>query len=280
MLCRVRVILSWGTALRAADGGRNPGRGSPGSVRSGSDRKAPAPEALQTVAGGKRRAATAGGEARRAATGRKDEPIPPRRGGRREWQKGRRTRSPMEDTDRKTDGERRLILRHLLPPLPGRDARDASITVAAHRAWPRAVAARCLPPATFSRASGASPRSSAAVETRINTGGFLEAAGTARTVGWTGAVEDGEGSAGKDRKSRHRKLVFTRRRGARSPTSEIEKFSATFLRVSAPSASNRFPCQDSRSFSADPSPSSTAHTCPPTPRGGACPERSRRGGSG
>src|SRR5260370_941601 len=37
------------------------------------DRKTPAPEALQTVAGGKRRAATTGGEARRAATGRKDE---------------------------------------------------------------------------------------------------------------------------------------------------------------------------------------------------------------
>ena len=38
------------------------------------DGKASAPEALQTVAGGKRRAATTGGEARRAATGRKDEP--------------------------------------------------------------------------------------------------------------------------------------------------------------------------------------------------------------
>ena len=85
----IRVIPSWGTALRAADGGRNPGRGSPGSVRSGSDRKAPAPEALQTVAGGKRRAATTGGEARRAITGQKDDKIiPPQRGGRREWQNG------------------------------------------------------------------------------------------------------------------------------------------------------------------------------------------------
>ena len=52
------------------------------------DRKAPAPEALQTVAGGKRRAATTGGEARRAATGPKDETHTARRGGRGTGRKG------------------------------------------------------------------------------------------------------------------------------------------------------------------------------------------------
>ena len=68
------------------------------------DRKAPAPEALQTVAGGKRRAATTGGEARRAATGRKDETHTAPAGRKKEWQKGsRRIRSPTEDSDLKTN---------------------------------------------------------------------------------------------------------------------------------------------------------------------------------
>jgi hypothetical protein len=92
-----------------------------------------------------------------AATGQKDDKIiPPQRGRRREWENGvHRGTLAEEDADPKTDVNRRLIPRHVLPPLPGRDARDASIPSPAPPAHP--------------------PRSSAAHETRITTGGRLGA---------------------------------------------------------------------------------------------------------
>jgi hypothetical protein len=67
------------------------------------ERKAPAPEASQKVAGGKRRTATAGGEVRRAATGRKGEES--FRPGGAEEGNGKKVHNadptPTEDVDRK-----------------------------------------------------------------------------------------------------------------------------------------------------------------------------------
>jgi hypothetical protein len=192
------VILSWGTALRAVDEGRNPGRVSRVSVgqcagRGGAqravaakncvhpDRKAPAPGGATD---GSRWQAARRHHRWRSATrghrskGRQNHSAPAGR------KKGMAERGPRgtlaeEDSDPRTDVNRRLIPRHVLPPLPGRDARMLRFRwlriAPGHVPWRRAACHRLPAPAPPAHP----PRSSAAHETRINTRGFLEAAETA-----------------------------------------------------------------------------------------------------